>query len=290
MKMRPSYRYVLVLVAIVMLGGATAAHPTTYEKIYVNVPGAAVTQTLGINNAGDVVGNYQDSGGSWHGFLFSGGVYTTLNVPGATRTEAWGINDAGQIVGIFNSNAGYMYSNGTYTLMDQLPPASGINNAGQIVCNGDNGGQLYSAGTFTSITISGIQYALPHDINNVGQLVGFTWTSGAQHGFYGTPGNFTVFDVPGHVGQTNAWGMNDLGQIVGYNWGNGQNFLLIDGVFTTLDINGEIWAISWGINNAGQITTGENFIANPVPLPSTLLFLGSGLLGLAGARLRSRKG
>jgi probable HAF family extracellular repeat protein len=48
--------------------------------------------------------------------------YTTLDDPlGADGTEARGINDAGQVVGEFtdasNRESGFLYSNGTYTIL-----------------------------------------------------------------------------------------------------------------------------------------------------------------------------
>ena len=55
------------------------------------------------------MGDYVDSGGTSHGFLYSGGTYTTLTDPFAISgdpnhtngTVAFGINDAGQIVGYY---------------------------------------------------------------------------------------------------------------------------------------------------------------------------------------------
>ena len=49
---------------------------------------------------GIVVGQYTDSNGTDHGFLYNSGTYTTINDPLGTKgTQAYGINDAGQIVG-----------------------------------------------------------------------------------------------------------------------------------------------------------------------------------------------
>jgi hypothetical protein len=84
-----------------------------------------------------------------HGFLYSGGSYTTLDVPGAAQTILNGINDAGQIVGSF-SMVGYPYphafvmSGGSHTTLD-VPgaistTAYGINDAGQIVGSYVDGG------------------------------------------------------------------------------------------------------------------------------------------------------
>ena len=71
--------------------------------------------------------------------------YTTLDDPSANNnTQAFGINASGQIVGEYidasNHTHGFLYSNGTYTTLDD-PSASatggtialGINDLGQIV-------------------------------------------------------------------------------------------------------------------------------------------------------------
>ena len=42
------------------------------------------TVAQGINDRGQIVGYYYDSGGNQHGFLYNGGTYTTLDVPLAT--------------------------------------------------------------------------------------------------------------------------------------------------------------------------------------------------------------
>jgi hypothetical protein len=64
--------------------------------------GATDTSAYGINGAGQIVGGYTGSGGL-HGFLDSGGVFTTVDVPGANNfTLARGINGVGQIVGIYS--------------------------------------------------------------------------------------------------------------------------------------------------------------------------------------------
>ena len=71
----------------------------------IDVPGATGTEAFGINNAGQIVGEFQDASG-FHGFLDSGGSFTTIDVPGATTTAASGINNNGQIVGYFVDASG----------------------------------------------------------------------------------------------------------------------------------------------------------------------------------------
>jgi hypothetical protein len=87
-----------------------------------------------------MVGTYEDATGG-HGFLYSGGVFTTIDDPNGSFNFAAGINDAGQIVGSC-SNAtgrhGCLDSNGVFTTIDDpdgldTVVANGINASGQIV-------------------------------------------------------------------------------------------------------------------------------------------------------------
>jgi hypothetical protein len=64
----------------------------------IDVPGGTDTSALGINGAGQIVGNFFATG--VHGFLDSGGMFTQIDAPGATSTEVFGINDSGEIVGV----------------------------------------------------------------------------------------------------------------------------------------------------------------------------------------------
>ncbi len=83
-----------------------------------DVPGSSETAVLevgGLNSAGDIVTQYctgkqcgLGSVGDVHGFLLSGGVYTTFDFPNAGLTMALGINCYDVIVG------GYQDSSGAY--------------------------------------------------------------------------------------------------------------------------------------------------------------------------------
>ena len=106
-----------------------------------------LTEVLGINAKGDLVGSYLDSADVVHGFVLSGGLFTRIDFPGAGHTAAYGINNRGQIVGryvmssnFFASSAqhSFVLSNGSFANVD--PPgttgrslASSINNSGQII-------------------------------------------------------------------------------------------------------------------------------------------------------------
>ena len=70
----------------------------------IDVPGAAQTQAIGINDRGQVVGEYLDADGMVHGFLWDKGRFTTIDVPGATGASSTDINDRGQIVGVYGDD------------------------------------------------------------------------------------------------------------------------------------------------------------------------------------------
>jgi probable HAF family extracellular repeat protein len=70
-----------------------------------DVPLAVDTKPLGINDSGQIVGQYRDSSGGVQSFLFSNGTFTPINDPSATDTTlANGINNSGQIVGDYDPN------------------------------------------------------------------------------------------------------------------------------------------------------------------------------------------
>ncbi len=57
------------------------------------------TQAFGVNDTDQIVGYYQDATGN-HGYLLSGGTFTTLNDPlasGSNGTIAFGINASGRL-------------------------------------------------------------------------------------------------------------------------------------------------------------------------------------------------
>src|SRR5208337_2570993 len=93
-----------------------------------------------MNFARGSVGSYTNSSGNNDGFLYSGGIYTTIDPPGSASTVAHGINASGKIVGYYTDNGanyhGFLDSGGVYTTID--PPAStytivnSINSYGQI--------------------------------------------------------------------------------------------------------------------------------------------------------------
>jgi probable HAF family extracellular repeat protein len=65
--------------------------------------------TPGINPQGQIVGYYNDADGRAHGFLLSGGSFSTIDVPGAINNCNFDINQRGEIVGIYQSADGQFH-------------------------------------------------------------------------------------------------------------------------------------------------------------------------------------
>jgi probable HAF family extracellular repeat protein len=253
--------------------------PTTYRYTALNDPSAANrgfpaagTTANGINAAGQIVGSYQDVSGTTHGFLYSGGTYTTLDAPAATATVPSAINGLGQIVGTYTDASGthnFLYSGGSYTVLADLPGRpTGINDFGQIVgsyvtrsVTGFNTvsvshGYAYSGGSYTTlddpaagaVTSFNTAGTLAVGINNSGQIVG-NYVGGpgllATHGFVYSGGTYTTIDDPlasGRLINSSSYGtfpsgINALGEIVGdySEISGGHGFVYAGSTYITID-------------------------------------------------------
>jgi len=270
----------VITLAAALLLGMLALVPYAIAQSYtftpLSDPAGQPTIATGINNIGQVVG-YYGAGATWSGFIYNKGVFSTLDYPGVTAsgyTEPWGINDKGQVVGIYNLTS--HGPDGTY-------------------------GYIYSGGIFTTINFPESTFTFAYGINDRGQIVGFN----GEYSFIYSGGVFTTLDDPSVTAGmfTVATGINDRGQVVGYYQDtelspyvpSSYGFIYNKGVFSTLDYPSSPITFLDGINDLGQIvgvnTTGSfiaNPVATPVPEPSTILLLGSGLVGLVGWRWRRK--
>ena len=70
------------------------------------MPGAAATFAYGINNSGNIVGEFLDLSGNAHAFLDVGGNFTEIALLAPSKPQAGGINDSGQIVGELQDSNG----------------------------------------------------------------------------------------------------------------------------------------------------------------------------------------
>ena len=144
--MKPISSALLALAVFAVIAGPAQAG---FDFTTFDVPSAVFTLGMGINNAGQIVGNFVEPNTpayQTYGFLLSGGTYSRLD----RAATANAINNAGDIVGADHVNAGYLYRGGVYTTIGvpgaRSTVALGINDLGQIVGSSALGGFLYSGG------------------------------------------------------------------------------------------------------------------------------------------------
>lgn len=165
-------------------------------------PSATLTEAVGINNDGQVVGDYRDAAGNFHGFFWDAGLFLTIDVtfPGATTTAPTAINNVGQIVGFYFDN-----------------------NVSATFPNGHTHGFIYDQGAFSAFDVpqglSGarVEATLPADINDSGQIVGiYSGADFISRSFLLQDGQFTDLKVGfADTFTTEVSGINNKGQIVG---------------------------------------------------------------------------
>ena len=200
------------------------------------------TAASGINNLGEIVGNYTyvDVGSGQtvgSGFLDINGTFTNIYYPSAATTAVTGVNNFGVIVGYYQATIGgayqgFTYDHGTYATLDNPTNAP---------------------------------YLIPTGINDAGDIVGYFPDSfiNAYHGFLATPVvqpvsySYTTIDYQAPY-RTFLYDINDEGQILAHSPQFGVNLLYSNGSFTTLDnLNNQTvfpaLTYSTSINDSGQI-------------------------------------
>jgi hypothetical protein len=218
----------------------TVAKPN-YQFTPINNPDdPTFNRLMGINNS-DVIAGYYGNGSSGHpnqGYLVSEPTekpaFTPKNYPDSVQTQVTAINSANDVAGCFVNPEGiesifveWQGSFGSYK--DPGTPhvtgsvrLLGINKQGIAVgfykdaSGNSHAFTLNQAGnTYVPITAPGGTSTVATGINNGGELVGFTTSSGMTSSFLQLPnGNLYSFQFPGGK-DTRAMGMNDKDQIVG---------------------------------------------------------------------------
>jgi uncharacterized membrane protein len=220
----------LVSSTIATNGLAQPADPSTCGFQDLNIPGALAAAAFGINDAGAVVGSFSSGlrTGS-EGFLLFGGRFTAFSFPRAIFTAAFDINNQSQIVGSYIDSAGSQH------------------------------GFFVHAGGFQTIDVPGaVNGTLAMGINNAGDIVGgFFPSSGGESAFHLRQGKLSLFRFPSAVA-TEATSININSVIVGMYRdavvGSGiHGFMVVNGVFTTLDFPGAVDTFPFKINDREEI-------------------------------------
>jgi probable HAF family extracellular repeat protein len=285
-----------IVFLVVIASRALPASPL-YSFSTFQVPGslAGTTSAYGINDLGQITGPYYDIHESLtQGFVRSpdGSHYDIFHVPiGFGETWVHAINNSGVVAGYFYEKLGdgtrgfTRSSDGSTYIPIEIPGGGdqqfvlGINDSGTLVgslqypvIGIDIGFVLSSDGVLTTFSVPGVARTYVGGINNAGTVVGsFDDANGQRHGYLRSPdGDFTIFDVPGFVGNTQPEGINNLGDVVGTAGLHG--FLrTADGTFVVLDVPGSPRTFAFDINDNGQIvgtSLGGAFVATPIPEPA----------------------
>lgn len=251
----------------------------------IHFPGATLTRAYGINDAGDIVGQYQMEDAVSRPFLLRNGVYSQI-VPvaapgGLASAIAFSVSDSGLVLGTYRdlanvSKTWVMRADGTFEY--PVLPGTGrvINNAGQIGgsfvdTNNANAATPYVATpipplpepiafTFESVmaTLPGATETLLSDIDNGGRIVGrFKDALGESQGLIIDGTNQSTFNITGTTA-TFPGGLNSLGVLAGF-YRNATNpaiqhgFLRDNnGLVTTIDgaVPGTTYV--WRVNDRGE--------------------------------------
>ncbi len=274
-------RIVISGIALALAFAVISQSALAQQFVTVSYPGSPSTYPGTINNHGEIVGNYADSGGVFHGFTLLNGQFSSFDVPGAFGTFPAAINDSGEIVGsYFDAQSvlhGFLLDGATYSTIDfpgsYYTALYGINNAGEIVGNyyvtGSpvEHGFFLKAGMFTTIDFPGSNLQnYPSQVNNFGVIAGgYLDANSIQHGFVYNAGTFTAINFPG-APNTAVTGINDGGELSGvycetaacpiFTPGPQRSFFTyFGGQYKTIDVptTGEISNLNLTVNNAGQL-------------------------------------
>jgi hypothetical protein len=276
-------------------GAATGyvAVPQAFHLAKVDIP-TQYTQYWsvinGINNAGVMVGGWNDASENTHGMMIKNGQVTTIDDPDGVQTVFFGINSSGEMAGdAFDSQGnptGFIYSGGKFT---SVPGPSGalssdataINDSGWIAGDYYDGadkthhGFLLKSGKYTELNIPGAVATFAAGMNNAGMmvLVGVDAKSNLESYLYNGTTYEPIF-VPG-AAFNEAASINNDGDIV-YRIldanGGGHAALKKGNDYYVFDYPGGVNTGALGINDSGEITGSYS----PATKPSeTVLFDGT---------------
>lgn len=267
-----------------------AAHYTFHTLDY---PGATWTKFWGINDFGDLAGEYRLGGSPIHAMTYHNGRFASLDPDGLfgdRGSASGGPNDLGALCGFYTDESqrqhGFVQLWGHLETVD-FPGhlnsnCDDVNVFGAIAgvywdADGIQHGALRNFGHDTPIEFPGSLGTYPLGINNSGEIIGMWYADPrSTHGFYrDARGRYSVIDVPiAGPGGTITIGINDADEIVGYYMDASNTyhgFLKAHGQFQYLDAPDAVQTFPTHINSFGVIAgyyidaahQNHGFIATP---------------------------
>lgn len=253
-------------------GANLGAH---YSYRTLDYPGASWTKFWGINDFGDLAGEYRVTGSPIHAMTYRRGRFASLDPNGSfgdRGSASGGPNDLGALCGFYTDESkrqhGFVLQWGRLETVD-FPGhlnsnCDDTNLFGAIAgvywdANGIQHGMLRRYGHDTPIEYPDALGTYPLGIDNSSGIVGMWYTDPrTTHGFYRSPsGRYSAVDVPvAGPGGTVSIGINDAGQIVGYYMDAAHHyhgFIQTRGQFDYLDVPDAVQTFPTHINSFGVI-------------------------------------
>ncbi|MDM5179307.1 HAF repeat-containing protein [Massilia sp. DJPM01] len=253
------------------------------------------TNPLGINNAGQIVGDHASEGGR-RGFVWSGGTLAAIGTFGGPDSSAAAINQHGQATGHASLPGGearaFRYAGGKLAALaipastDSLGAA--INDAGLVAGQYQTGTPayrafLYSGAASTDLGTLGGGFAYAAGINNGGQVVGVAALDQSSpylaHAFLYANGKMSDLGTLGGS-YSAAAGINDAGTVVGNAWVQGSEhaFVYAKGKMTDLGTLGGRRSYANAVNLGGQVVGRSDSPGDAGSL--AFLYEGAGLIDI----------
>ena len=231
------------------------------------------TYALAVNDAGTAAGEYVDSKGGIHGFMWSpaDGI-TLIDYQGAAVTVCSGIDNIGNVFGTYIDAKGFPHGftrdplGNLYT--NDLPVAGVSSDSKYYVgtYNAPGGAVMGYVGTpegtpgLDPVTVTDAQSTSLYGVNGENKVGKYTDSGGVNHGVLVTSpvgSEFTTIDDPVAANHsTVCQGINASGKIVcNYtdNKGNPQAAVYFNGVFTPVKYPGAVSLNAYGIDDAGDL-------------------------------------
>jgi uncharacterized membrane protein len=270
---------------------ADSAVTYTYQTL--DYPGAVGTIFWGMDDFGNLAGQYNMTGHPGHAMAYRNGRFESLDPGGLfgdNFSAAGGPNDFGTLFGGYADaqalQHGFLIQRSRAQTVD-FPGhlnsnVDGVNVLGAMAgvywdADGVYHGIVRWNGHDTPFDVAGARDTYPLGISATGEIVGY-WdvTAATMHGFYRSAnGLMFSLDVPGAgPGGTAAFAINDVGQVAGYYAdaaGLIHGFIQTRGQFLTLDAPNAAATIATAMNNFGVVageyvdTAGKRhgFVATP---------------------------